>query len=319
MIKMNYQNKTILILGAGKMGDEYAKVCKQLKISNVTIVGKSQKNVKKIAEKYNYDYLGGGYKKNINKIANKDLVIIAVPITEIIQNTKLFLDNGFKNILIEKPGSLYSDELLKLKHHIKKQNVRIGYNRLFYASIKKLEELSKQDGGITSCHFTFTEWIDKINLKKYSAQILSRWGIANSSHVLSMAFYLIGFPKEMKCYQKNGFLWHKTGSIFVGSGISKRDIPFSYHADWNSSGTWSIEVMTKKRSYRLKPLEYLLKCEKNSHNWEKIPIKIKYPNLKQGLYEEALNMLESKYKSSNLYTIDDALNLNKIAEKIFGY
>nr|MBC8502025.1 gfo/Idh/MocA family oxidoreductase [Nitrosopumilus sp.] len=227
---------------------------------------------------------------------------------------------GQKNILIEKPGSLYASQLQNLDRLKKSQKIFVAYNRLFYPNLQKLFQLVKKDGGINSCNFTFTEWVDKIDFKKYHPSVYSRWGIANSLHVISMAFRLIGMPKKINCIHSGNLSWHKSGSIFVGSGVSKKGILFSYNADWSSSGRWGIEVTTKKNAYRLVPLEQLYRCPRNSTTW--IPVKFdkKYPKIKEGISEQILAMLTKNGKnSSNLVSLREASTFNQVAEKIFGY
>jgi hypothetical protein len=317
---MNLQKKSVLIIGAGVMAEEYIKALSELKIKNVTILGNSIKKTQNLSKKYGYSCLFNGYKKNLSKIDKKDLVIISLPIPLIVDAAELCLKFGQENLLLEKPGSLFIKPLQNLNKNIKNQNVRIGYNRLFYLSLEKLKTCIIKDGGINSCSFTITEWIEKINFKKYSKHILQRWGIANSIHVLSMVFNLIGFPKEISCYQNGKLSWHNSGSIFVGSGISNQKVPFSYFADWNSSGRWGIEVVTKKNSYKLQPLEELFIYSKNSSDWKKIPLEKHNKKIKEGLIEEIVSMFEPQKKSSlKLLKINDAIKIIKTTEKVFGY
>ena len=99
--------------------------------------------------------------------------------------------------------------------------------------------------------------MDRIDFEKDEPEVYQRWGISNSLHVISMVFDLIGLPKEITSKQSGKTSWHDSGSIFTGNGISENNIPFSYHADWESAGRWGIEIMTKEHAYRLMPLENL--------------------------------------------------------------
>lgn len=302
------------------MAEEYLKTLNHLKITNVTILGNSIRKTQKLSKKYGFACCYGGYKKNLPKITKKDLTIISLPIPLIVDATEMCLKFGQENLLLEKPGSLYIKPLNDLKNKISTQTVRIGYNRLFYQSLEKLKTQIIKDGGINSCNFTMTEWIEKIDFKKYPKEILQRWGIANSIHVLSMVFNLIGFPKKMESFQNGKLLWHDSGSIFVGSGISDKKVSFSYFADWNSSGRWGINIITKKNSYRLEPLEELYMFSKRLSNWKKIPLKKSNKLIKEGLTEEIISMFElQKRPTSKLFTINDAVKIIKISEKIFGY
>ena len=314
------KNKSIVIIGSGSMANQYCFALSKMGISDVELIGRSQKSLELICKKFNFKPINQNYKDAIKLLSKKDLVIIATPIPDLIPAAKLAIKYDQKNILIEKPGSLYATQLLNLDKLKKSQKIFVGYNRLFYPNFQKLFDLVKKDGGINSCNFTFTEWVDKINFKKYHPSVYSRWGIANSLHVISMAFRLIGMPKNINCISSGNLSWHKSGSIFMGSGVSKKGIPFSYNADWSSSGRWGIEVTTKKNAYRLVPLEQLYRCPINSTTWVPVKFNKKYPKVKEGISEQILAMLTKNAKnSSNLVSLKEASTFNQVAEKIFGY
>lgn len=311
--------KSILIIGAGYMASQYASALHDIGLTNVMILSQKQKSSLKLAKKYKFKNNFGEIEKILSEMPKMDLVIITTPILKLFSVTKLALKYGQTNILIEKPASLDSKKLLNLAKKNPDVNIKVGFNRLQYPTFHLIKELCKNDGGITSCTFTITEWIKKIDFKKFEKPVLERWGIANSLHVISMVFELIGFPKKFSCIQTGELKWHHSGSIFVGSGISENNIPFSYHGDWNSSGRWGITIMTKKHAFQLMPLEELYMCKINSTNWEKIEIP-KSSNSKYGLIEQILLMLENK-KMCHKYmmSLEKTSSYIKIAEKIFGY
>ena len=233
--------------------------------------------------------------------------------------TKSVIQNGQQNILIEKPGSLYSNELLDLSKNNKNLRIRIAYNRLTYPNFHKLKSIINEEG-ISSCNFNFTEILHFIDFKKDIQSVYSRWGIVNSLHVIAMVFELIGFPKDYKFYNSGSLDWHPASSIFVGSGISEKGVLFSYHADWNSAGRWGIEIMTKKNAYRLIPLEELFVRYKNAFEWNKVSFDVAYPEIKQGIAEQIAIMLESRLEETiPLITLEKGARLVEITEKILGY
>ena len=83
------------------------------------------------------------------------------------------------------------------------------------------------------------------------------WFLANSSHVVDLAFYLGGKPKEISTYTAGGLAWHPSASIFAGAGVSENGALFSYQANWESAGRWSVEILTKEHRLILRPLEKL--------------------------------------------------------------
>jgi predicted dehydrogenase len=317
---LDFSKKSVLIIGAGYIANQYAIALSKLKIKNVTILGKSKENLQKFKEFPNFEIISGGYERNLSKIKKKDLVIIATPIEELMNTTKKVIENGHSRILIEKPGSVFKNDLLELKKIIKKEKVRIAYNRFFYLSFHKLLSLVESEGGITSCKFDFTEWLHTIEIEKYNTKICNRWGISNSLHVISMVLGLIGMPKKISTCQMGSLEWHPTGSIFVGNGISEKDIPFSYHANWGGGGRWGIEVITKENIYRLIPLEKLFVSKKGSTKWEEVNLQNTFLNVKEGIAEEIATMLNDELdKKIGMISLSDAIKFNEIAEEIFGY
>jgi len=317
---LDFEGKSVLLIGAGNIAKHYVAALSRMNIADITIIANSKNKASDFANKSKIKFLSGGFEKNLPSVERKDLVIIATPITSLVKAAEHSIRCGQNNILIEKPGALYSGELTSLAKKIGTQKVRIAYNRLSYPSLHKLKKLIREDGGILSCRFTITEWLDKIDLTKDSREVYQRWGISNSLHVISMALELVGMPKKIHAEQYGQLKWHKSGSIFVGSGITQESIPFSYHADWKSGGRWGIEIFTEKTSYRLVPLEELHMCPKNKTNWKPIQLKTAFPSVKAGLAEQISLMLSHKIETkTKLVTLDEAAKLIKIAEQIFGY
>ena len=255
-------NLKLLLIGSGYMTREYLKVI-DFYNHECTVVGRGQENIDKLSQEFpRVTFHAGGIDDfalyNDLKIYTHCINLVNACYTYDVTLTLIM--NGATNILLEKPGSTNIDKLKTLQKRAKNQAVIfIGYNRRFYASIQQLKALVKQEGGIESAHFEFTEWVHKISKDDYDHETLEKWVIANSSHVIDTVFYLIGLPKKINCYVngKNTIDWHKTGSVFTGSGMSEKGVCFSYNSNWNSSGRWSIEISTAENRYILCPLEEL--------------------------------------------------------------
>lgn len=316
---LKFENKSVLLVGAGNIAKHHITALMNMNIDDITIISNSNKNLSIFPNTSKIKFLYSGFEKNLPLVEQKDLMIIATPIPLLHNVANFAIDHNQNNILIEKPGSLYSEDLLSLEQKINSQTVKIAYNRLVYPSLHKLKKLIQEDGGISSCRFTITEWTDKINLSNNIISVYQKWGISNSLHLISMVFELIGMPKEIHSEQHSKLEWHNSGSIFVGSGITDKSIPFSYHSDWKSGGRWGIEIFTEKNSYLLMPLEKLYMCPKNDTKWTEIPLYPAFPNVKSGLAEQIAIMLTDTQIKSELTSLKNAVDLIKIAEKIFGY
>lgn len=319
--KNKFETKSVAIIGAGWMGEQYAIALQAMKIKDVSVISNNKAKTLKFCKKFNFKPYHGGFEKNLPKLKKMDLVIITPPIEISIKAVKKAIETGQDNILVEKPAALFYKEIESLKEKIKKEKIRIAYNRLTYPNLIKLKELIKKDGGITSCHFTITERIrDLVFPKKGCLDIHKRLGLYNSIHVTSMVIDLIGEPKKMSANQFGKLSWHPSGAIFVGSGITKKNIPFSYIGDWLSSGRWGIEIMTKKNAYRLISLEELFVSKIHHDVWKKVTFSKAFPNVKQGIAEEIAIMLNPELeKKIPLVNLEKNRKIFRFTEKIFGY
>tara|TARA_Y100000590_G_scaffold141270_3_gene162064 strand:- start:7964 stop:8938 length:975 start_codon:yes stop_codon:yes gene_type:complete len=321
----NLKNFTkVLVVGSGYMATEYAKVLTGLNIE-YEVVGRGVSNCEKMESEFSVKVHSGGIEHFLsnNILSEYSHIINTVNINFLNETTQSLINAGAEKILLEKPGDLNISGLKKISD-LSKMNgaeVLIAYNRRFYSSIEKLKNLVKKDGGIKSIHFEFTEWIHTIKESDYDKKSLNKWIIANSSHVIDTVFYLIGNPKIINpnIMGKSKISWHPSGSIFTGSGISTENIPFTYHANWLSSGRWNIEILTNRRCFYLKPMEILQNQRIGSIKINKVKINdnidIKY---KPGLYRQTLNFTENNFK--NFCTVEDQIErIKNIYNKIGNY
>ena len=288
---------SVLLVGAGPMAIEYAKVLKDLN-RNIVVVGRSERSARDFYEKTNIPVISGGIEKWISKSTSiPEFAIIAVTSSELGNVAMKLIKFGIKNILLEKPGGLTAEEINDVAKLAKENNsnIKIAYNRRYYASVIKAREIMKEDGGIESFKFEFTEWSHKIKDLQKAPGIKENWFLNNSTHVIDLAFYLGGFPKEMICYSCGGFDWHPIASIFVGSGRSDKGALFSYHANWGAPGRWWVEVLSKKHRLIFKPLEKLKIQEIGSITINEVEIDDSLDNkFKPGLYLEVEDFLTNK-------------------------
>ena len=315
-------DRTVLVLGAGFMAEQYCIALQAMGIRDAVVVAKTRASAERIRERFGFTALSGGYEATLKGLGAFDLVIVAVPILELIPAASLAIAYGNSNVLVEKPAALCSSDLDAWNRDLEggEARVRIACNRHTYPSFWKAKELCEQEGGITSCTYTFTEWLHAIDIDSYPPEVANRWGVANSLHVIGMAHELIGLPDRMEAYQSGTLPWHANGSRFVGAGISERGIPFSYHADWRSSGRWGISLMTPHHEYRLIPLEKLYRCKKGSVEFKPVEFPTAFPQVKCGVAEQVTVMLDGALEPAMpLVTIGKMQSLVRLAEDIFSY
>lgn len=250
--------KNVWLIGTGLIGVEYSKVLDALHVDHV-IIGRGETSAAKFEESLpNKHVIRGGVDNFLHsKPILPDCAIIAVSIHELFNVTKAVIQYGVKRIFLEKPGADTYEKAQELYTIAKEYNSKIflAYNRRFYASLLKAEEIIREDGGVTSFNFEFTEWLHVFETSNKNLTLRGIfWG--NSCHVLDTAFFLGGEPVEISCYTKtlDGDNFPK---IFSGAGISTKGALFSYQANWDAPGRWVVEILTKKHRLYFKPMETL--------------------------------------------------------------
>ncbi len=300
------------------MAKEYAKVLRKLNLPFI-VVGRSKETASSFHKIIGLLPATGGIKKWI-KDKNKlpTTAIVAVSEEEAGEITRLLIKNGVKKILAEKPGGLNSADLILTAKFAKKfkAKVFIAYNRRFYASTIKAKEIIQKDGGVSSLTFDFTEWSHVIEHLKKTPGVKENWFMANSSHVIDMAFFLGGEPKTLSCYRRGKLKWHSNGAIFTGAGLTDSGALFSYHANWESPGRWGVEILTSRSRLIFRPLEKLQIQKIGSVATEEILLDDKLDKeFKPGVYREVSSFLSDK---KNLLTIDQQVKNLSYYIKIGG-
>jgi predicted dehydrogenase len=249
------------------MAVEYAKVLSAQR-HVFTVVGRGMASAAVFSEKTGCSVLTGGLEEAIlsGKLAGVTSAIVSVGVEALYETSISLLNFGLKHILIEKPGLLHPEQIAPLRNAAQLAGARvyIGYNRRFLSSVRRAQEIIAEDGGLTSFTFDFTEWGHEIVALKKAPGVKERWILANSSHVLDLAFFLGGMPQKIDAVQTGSLSWHPDAAVFVGSGISVSGTPFSYHANWDAPGRWGLEFCTTKNKLLLRPMEKLQVMRKGS-------------------------------------------------------
>lgn len=311
---------TILLVGAGPIASEYAKVLAALNVPFI-VVGRGSASAEKFQEKTGIKPIEGGLEKFI---ANSDFTpkkaIIAVGIDRLPACTSILIQQGTKQILVEKPGGLLIDELHSVVTLAKNYGAKvfIAYNRRFFASTLKAKEIIQEDGGVISFNFEFTEWSHEIRSLPIPKEIKERWLIANSSHVADLAFFLGGKPKTIRCFTSGQMDWHSSAAVFAGAGVSETGALFSYQANWDAPGRWGVEVLTKNYRLIFRPIEQLHLQRRESTVIEKVEIDDALDiSFKPGFYRQVTAFLNND--TTNLMPLDKQLTMIRFYDKIGGY
>ena len=295
----------VLLLGVGPIAEEYCKVLLHFQCE-IWVVGRSEINCKLFSNKFSVKTFPGTLKNNLNELIGVDfhLCIAAIPVDEIYNNIISALNAlTVKNYLVEKPVSVNFKEISDLCSYTK-SSIYVAYNRRQFSSTNKLIELLK-DNRILSVHFEFTEWIDSIDKNsKFDQDIKSNWLLANSTHVIDLFIYLCGYPKQFLLINSRQIEWHSSPTIYIGSGVTEKNIFFTYNSNWISGGRWKLEVCNSIGKYILCPLEGLSFMARNSVEIENVTLENELDiRFKPGFFKQIEKLLNNDY--NGLCSIDE--------------
>lgn len=314
-------NNEIWLIGTGQMAMDYAAVLLSLN-QPFRVIGRSEKKCLEFENKVGLKVISGGIKQFLDtgpSIPQK--VIIATNVEELQTICILLINYGIKDILVEKPGVAYPHEINELAKVSQQAsaNVLLAYNRRFYSSVLKAEQIIEEDGGLSSFNFEFTEWSHVISTYKKTDADLNNWFLGNSTHIVDLAFFIGGKPKELSSYLQSNLDWHPSASIFAGAGISEKGKLFSYHANWEAPGRWVIELLTNKNRLIFKPIEKLQIQELGSVAINFVDIDDSLDTeFKPGLYLQTKAFLNGDY--SRFCTIQKQKDMiHDVYTKMIGY
>ncbi len=302
------------------MAIEYARVLKAMG-KKFTVVGRGKESANIFYEKTGTQVVTGGIEEFINKNDNKfHEAIIATGVEQLSETTKILLNKGVSNILLEKPVALFKEKLIELDTIAQKNKAKIliAYNRRFYASVTEARAIIEKDGGVVSFQFDFTEWSHIIEKISKPDIVKQRWFLSNSTHVADMAFFLGGKPQEIQAITSGSVEWHKSASIFAGIGKTENENIFSYASNWDAPGRWSVEILTRNFRLIFKPLEQLSVQKKGSVNIETVTLNDELDkSFKPGVYKMVECFLNGSH--AELCSIQEQIQLFDIYCKMANY
>lgn len=313
-------DKIIWLIGSGGMSQDYFKVLEALK-KNILVIGRGIESAKKFESATGKNVITGGLEKFLATNPQPcSHAIVSTGVEALAENTLRLLNYGIKNILVEKPAGLNRDEIKHLADlaHEKKANVYVAYNRRFYASVLKAQDIIKEDGGIHSFNFEFTEWSHVIENVPYAPGVKEKMFLANSTHVVDLAFFLGGKPQKIAAFTGGGLSWHPSASIFSGAGVSERGALFSYQANWESAGRWGVEMLTNKHRLIFRPMEKLQIQKRGSVAVDFVECNYSLDEeFKPGLFLQVKSFMDNE--NSVLCTIDYQLGMMDIYNQMASY
>jgi predicted dehydrogenase len=303
----------VLVAGAGAMAAEHVKTLLACGVGaeRIVVAARRAEQAQALAALHRVRAV------RLEEVA-AETAIVAVAEDALVPVAQALLARGASRILIEKPGALAAADLAALAGD---DGVFVAYNRRFYGSVVRARELVEQDGGAIAATFDFTE-VERLVLadaerRGLPRRTLHRWGIANSLHVIDLAFFLAGDPETIVTERAGGLPWHPAGARFAGSGTTVGSALFAYAASWDGAGRWGVEVTTRERRLVLRPLEELHEQLRGSFALAPVELQPEPEGMKPGLAGQLEAFLSRDDRF--LCGVREAVARLELAERIFGY
>ncbi len=310
---------SLWLVGAGTMALDYVKVLDSLG-RDYTVIGRGPAAAARCATATSRPVREGGVHKALACSPAPEQAIVAVGIEQLAVVSIALIEAGTRRLLVEKPGGLATSEIRALQQTAARRSasVVIAYNRRFYASTGRARELIAEDGGATTCAFEFTEWGHVVRPLGCAPGVKDAWFLANSTHVVDLAFHLCGCPSDWRAWRGGSLDWHPAAARFCGAGVTDRGVFFSYHADWEAPGRWGLEVLTRKRRFVFRPLEQLHVTPLGSTRLDRIDVDARLDEaFKPGLRKQTEAFLDGDDRF--FCTVDDQLRHCAIYDEMAGH
>ena len=313
-------SSNVWLVGAGGMARDYMSVLSALQ-QPVIVIGRGRISAAQLESECGHRVVTGGLEAFLeDRPVAPVAAIVAVGIEALGSTTLQLLRAGVSRVLVEKPGALRKSEIQALQAEAESRGaeVVIGYNRRMYAATLAAQRMIEEDGGVQSLHFEFTEWGHLIEPLVKAPGVKDAWLLANSSHVIDLAFHLGGEPERLHALIAGGLTWHPNAAIFAGAGCTLRGALFSYQANWGAPGRWGLEVLTSQRRLIFRPMESLQIMRRGAVTIESVVLDDQIDKvLKPGLYEQVRRFLSGDF--TGLCSLQEQIRHWPWYELIGGY
>lgn len=248
----------IWLIGAGTMAAQHAEVLRDIG-QDVTIVATSPDRAVPLADVHGMASFTHGLDRALAELPQPDAAIVVLPVNLLAAAALSLVTSGVPRVLIEKPACLSANELEPVVEVIQRTGTfaAVAYNRRFLSSVAEARRRIEAAPEILSVLFEFTEAALRIATLATPNDIKRRWVLANSTHVIDLAFHLCGWPDTLESQIRGRFDWHPSGADFRGFGTTTRGASFSYLADWRGPGRWGLEIVLPEERLILRPMEQL--------------------------------------------------------------
>lgn len=312
---------SVWLIGAGPMAALHAAVLEHMGI-DVVIVATSPTRAEPLAAKHAMRAYTQGLDQALLDMPPPEAAIVALPVDKLAPAAETLARAGVRKILVEKPGCLTASELEPVVAAAKATGayVAIAYNRRFFASVIEARRRIEAAGKVLSVNFEFCEDAPRIEALPTPAPIKENWVLANSTHVIDLAFHLCGQPSSWTSETRGSLAWHSRGADFRGLGETTQGARFSYFADWRGPGRWGIEIILPDERLTLRPMEKLAVMARGSFETRAVEIDDELDRtFKPGLYLQMAAFLKDK-PDENLVTVEQQLNaITNIYNRIANY
>lgn len=208
----------VLLVGTGNMARRYSATLSALGVA-FDVVGNSQAGKEGFIARAGKSVFPGSLAEYLGNHEVSHAIVATSVVT--LSNIALRLaDIAVPKILIEKPVATSISNLEDLSRHASLRGVDafVALNRRFFPSVQAARSIVAAGKGPIGLGFRFDDRISSIPFDQHPPEVLSKWVIANSIHVIDAAFFITGWPESLNASVGGRFLGIPVPSDSQASG-----------------------------------------------------------------------------------------------------
>ena len=289
----------LAIIGHGNISEFHIPAMKKAGFNIVAVAGGPNSNsLQPFAKKHEINKLYKSSKDLISDSKVWDALLILSPVSTVIDYLHQAAPYG-KPILTEKPVA-YNH--LHLEGLIKYKNIRVAYNRRFYAGVSFLKKFIL-DYPATLVKISLPEARKDPDHNIDFPHRLPLMSYENSVHI----FDLMNFIFKDITWKETSFIKAKDKYLgIVALGASKNDVTIQLDSYFNAADNFSIQVFSDEYRVEMRPIEVtsIYKGMSISEASKEVPISLYSPSL----HNKIIEFSEDGFKPGFLEQAKDFMN-----------
>jgi predicted dehydrogenase len=307
----------VAFVGAGPVGLEHFKAFRSLDVEVVGLCTKSDDSGRKLAEEHGFPFYTNSVAELYEHTA-ADAVVAALPIAEMISVYPTLFAQPWAS-LVEKPLGVDMQEAATLHALANSLDHRgfVGFNRRHYQSTKAAHRIIEECDGPRHVIVFDQQDRDVAASHGHPQSVVSNYMYANSIHLLDY-FSIFCRGELVEVLPVRPWTGERGSTMEVELRFASGDTG-RYHAVWEQSARWAINVHAADTVATMKPLERLTVTIDGEDATPSIDYLVD-EQFKPGFHDQAAAFIASVSTGGGTCPdFDEALRTTRLVARVYGH